>query len=77
MLTAKVFHDGKSQVVRLPKDLHFGPGTHEVSIRREGEALILEPLEREEWPEAFWQAFGGMPEGFERPKQICQEREDA
>lgn len=75
MLTAKVFKNGNSQAVRLPKELRFGPETHEVSIRREGEALVLEPLEREEWPETFWLAFGGMPEDFERPEQVRQERE--
>lgn len=76
MMTAKVFKNGNSQAVRLPKELRFGPETHEVSIRREGEALILEPLQKEEWPEEFWQAFGGMPEGFERPKQVRQLREE-
>jgi len=75
MATARVFKNGNSQAVRLPKEFRFGPETHEVSVRREGEAIILEPLEEEGWPESFWKAFGGMPEDFERPKQVRQERE--
>jgi hypothetical protein len=29
-----------------------------------------------EWPADFWRAFEGMPEGFERPAQVAQRRED-
>lgn len=73
---AKVFWSGHSQAVRLPKSFRFGPETEEVEIRREGETVILEPVPREDWPEEFWQAFGDMPEGFERPPQVPQVRED-
>lgn len=75
MATAKVFKNGNSQAVRLPKEFRFGPETHEVLIRREGETLILEPLAKEEWPQDFWKAFGDMPEDFERPAQVRQSRE--
>ena len=40
--TAKVFMTGRSQVVRLPKEFRFTP--NEVRIRKEGNAVILEPL---------------------------------
>lgn len=39
---AKVFWSGRSQAVRLPKEFRFE--TEEVSIRRQGRAVILEPL---------------------------------
>jgi antitoxin VapB len=39
---AKVFANGRSQAVRLPKE--FRLSCSEVSIRREGQALILEPV---------------------------------
>ena len=39
---AKVFWSGRSQAVRLPKIYRFETG--EVSIRREGRAVVLEPL---------------------------------
>ncbi|HEY3568595.1 MAG TPA: type II toxin-antitoxin system VapB family antitoxin [Thermoanaerobaculia bacterium] len=75
-MTAKIFWSGNSQAVRLPKEFRFEPGTEEVAIRREGEQIILEPVKAEEWPEDFWRAFEGMPEGFERPAQVPQKRED-
>ena len=67
---------GNSQAVRIPKEYRFAAGMEEVSIRREGDQIILEPLEEREWPEEFWAAFGEMPEDFERPRQIPQVRED-
>ena len=72
---AKIFWSGNSQAVRLPKAFRFPHGTEEVEIRRQGERLVLEPVRPQEWPESFWQAFGGMPEGFERPTQQRQDRE--
>ena len=75
-MTAKIFWSGNSQAVRLPKEFRFEPGTEEVAIRREGEQIILEPVKAEEWPEDFWRAFEGMPEGFERPAQTPGKRED-
>jgi antitoxin VapB len=41
--TAKLFMHGRSQAVRLPKEFRL-PG-QEVSVRRLGRALILEPIE--------------------------------
>ncbi len=38
---AKIFWNGRSQAVRLPKEYRFA--TSEVSIRREGDKVILEP----------------------------------
>lgn len=57
--TAKVFVHGGSQAVRLPKAYRFD--TKEVLIRKEGDAVILEPKPADrrmprtddEW-EAFW-----------------------
>jgi antitoxin VapB len=39
---ARLFMNGRSQAVRLPRAFRF-QGT-EVSVRREGEAVILEPV---------------------------------
>ncbi|MER8673820.1 MULTISPECIES: type II toxin-antitoxin system VapB family antitoxin [unclassified Mesorhizobium] len=39
---AKVFWSGRSQAVRLPKEFRFE--ADEVSIRRHGRTVILEPL---------------------------------
>ena len=42
MGTAKIFWTGRSQAVRLPKEFRFD--TEEVRIRRDGDAVILEPI---------------------------------
>ncbi|HVT17678.1 MAG TPA: type II toxin-antitoxin system VapB family antitoxin [Thermoanaerobaculia bacterium] len=75
MSTAKVFWTGHSQAVRLPKEFRFANEVEEVSIHREGDRIVLEPVRPEEWPEEFWSAFGGMPEGFVRPAQVRQRRD--
>jgi antitoxin VapB len=51
-LRAKLFLNGRSQAVRLPKAFRF-EGADEVEIRREGDAVILTPVRRTEWPEGF------------------------
>jgi antitoxin VapB len=75
MAVAKIFWSGHSQAVRLPKAFRFPREIKEVADRRQGERIILEPVRPREWPESFWQAFGDMPEGFERPAQQRQSRE--
>ena len=62
-LRAKIFQNGRSQAVRLPKEFRFA-GT-EVSIRREGESVILEPVQREAWPRGYWQRLAEAKFDFE------------
>lgn len=40
--TAKIFMTGRSQAVRLPKEFRFEGS--QVKIRREGNAVVLEPM---------------------------------
>ena len=47
MHIAKIFKNGRSQAVRIPKDCAFD-GVTELSVRREGQRLILEPV-RKSW----------------------------
>jgi antitoxin VapB len=49
---AKLFQNGRSQAVRLPKEFRF-PGD-EVMLRREGDAVILEPVRAKSWPRGYW-----------------------
>lgn len=54
---AKLFQHGGSQAVRLPKAFRF-EGT-EVSVRRDGEAVVLEPVKANQPPtqkemDDFW-----------------------
>ena len=65
--TAKIFKNGRSQAVRLPKAFRFKGS--EVKIRKEGEKVILEPLERDHWPEGFWDDFTPDPE-FRTPEPL-------
>ncbi len=56
--TAKLFRNGRSQAVRLPKDFRFSGD--EVKIRREGDAVILEPMGSQSWPRGYWERLREM-----------------
>ncbi|MBI4540449.1 MAG: AbrB/MazE/SpoVT family DNA-binding domain-containing protein [Gemmatimonadetes bacterium] len=49
---AKLFWNGRSQAVRLPKEFRFEG--EEVAIRREGDRVILEPIRKRDWPVGYW-----------------------
>lgn len=57
---AKLFRNGRSQAIRLPKELRFDEDETEVRIRREGNCLIVESID--EWPDEFWTLFGSVPD---------------
>lgn len=42
MRTVSIFRNDRNQAIRLPKDLEF-PGVTELSIEREGDAIVLRP----------------------------------
>lgn len=74
MQTAKIFQNGRSQAIRLPKAFRL-PGT-EVKISRDGNRIILEPLEQswDDWLLAIEQFSDDfMAQGREQP--AMQERE--
>jgi antitoxin VapB len=64
---AKLFSYGRSQAVRLPKEFRFKGDR--VKIKREGKRVILEPMERTEWPDHFWELFSPDLD-FEVPKPL-------
>lgn len=45
MLT-RVFKSGNSLAVRIPKELNFGEPMQDVEIERQGEVLIVRPVQR-------------------------------
>ena len=47
MQTAKIFKNGRSQAVRIPKDFAF-EGVIELTVQKVGQKLILEPV-RKSW----------------------------
>jgi antitoxin VapB len=66
--TAKLFMHGRSQAVRLPKEYRFEGA--EVRVRKVGNNVILEPLEKPSFDVEAWyarlDALGGadfLPEG--------------
>lgn len=71
MTTAKVFMSGRSQAVRIPKDLRFD--TDEVYIRRTPEGLLLTPKRGQRLGDLLAEAFDRLPVhddgSFARPDQ--------
>jgi len=73
--TAKIFQNGRSQAVRLPKEFRL-PGK-EVNISKQGNKIILEPIESswEQWFLSFGQFSSDfMDKGREQP-DVAQERD--
>ena len=75
METAKIFENGRSQAVRLPKKFRFN--TDEVIVQQLGDAVILVPME------SMWQTFMDGLNSFTddifedgRDQGIQQEREN-
>ena len=63
---AKIFHNGGSQAIRLPKSCRFPDGLREVVARRVGRKVVLEPAD--EWTPQFLATLGAWNEDIERPK---------
>lgn len=64
---AKLFPNGRSQAVRLPKAFRL-PGK-EVLVHREGNRVILEPVDdpprdANGWPIGFWERLAELREGL-------------
>jgi antitoxin VapB len=66
---AKLFQNGGSQAVRLPKDCRFPEDQTEVVVRRKGRRVILEPADV--WPSSFVRCLGAWRESIERPRQVA------
>ena len=74
MMTAKVFENGRSQAIRLPKECRFN--TDEVAVNRIGEIVLLMP-KTNKWS-SFMQAIDMFSDDFMRDGRdgsLEQERE--
>ncbi|MCR5119445.1 MAG: antitoxin [Lachnospiraceae bacterium] len=74
MMTAKVFENGRSQAVRLPKEYRFSDD--EVMINKIGDIVILYPM-TDKW-DSFRKAVNMFSDDFMadgRASDIMQERE--
>ncbi len=75
MMTAKIFENGRSQAVRLPKECRFN--TDEVNVNRIGDIVLLMP-KTNRWS-SFMQAIDMFSEDFMengRSGGLEQEREE-
>ncbi len=74
MMTAKVFENGRSQAVRLPKECRFS--SDEVMVNKIGDIVILLPKQNK-W-DSFMRAIDMFSDDFMaegRAKDMVQERE--
>ena len=69
MERAKIFQDGGSQAVRLPKSCWFPEGQREVLVKRVGRSVILEMPD--EWTDDFVRMLGAWNEPIEMPRSQC------
>jgi virulence-associated protein VagC len=67
MTTVEIVETGNGQSIPLPEEFRFKTGT--ISIRRQGEAVILEPVKPAHWPEGFFDAIRIDDPAFVRPNQ--------
>jgi antitoxin VapB len=65
--TAELVDTDKGQFVQLPDEFRL-PGPR-VSIRRDGSAVVLEPLKTLDWPPGFFDAIRIDDPAFQRPDQ--------
>jgi antitoxin VapB len=74
MYTAKIFKNGMSQAVRLPKECRFDE--KEVYVRKIGSVVLLIP-KHDLWKSA-WESLSMFTEDFmeERNQPIVQKREE-
>jgi virulence-associated protein VagC len=67
MKTVEIVETDKGQAVPLPEEFRFASRT--VSIRRDGEAVILEPIKPSQWPNRFFETIRIDDPAFVRPDQ--------
>ncbi len=67
MKVAEIVRAEGSQLVRLPDEFHLEGDT--VSIRRQGEAIVLEPVKPATWPPEFFDRIRIDDPAFARPSQ--------
>jgi virulence-associated protein VagC len=65
--TAEILNTAAGQAVVLPEGFRFD--TPLVAIRREGQAVILEPTKPSTWPAGFFESIRVDDPAFRRPEQ--------
>ena len=67
MKTAEIVETDQGQTVRIPEEFRFAADS--VSIRKAGEAVILEPIKGSRWPDRFFDDIHIDDPAFARPAQ--------
>jgi virulence-associated protein VagC len=67
MEIATITLEGDHQLVRLPKEIHIDAKA--VSVRQDGENIVLAPLRPTAWPQGFFDEIHIDDPNFERPPQ--------
>jgi antitoxin VapB len=63
---ASLFRSNRNQAVRIPKDMEFPEGVKKVTIRKEGDKIILSPAVD------FWEAFFAEGPNLDFPERAPQ-----
>ncbi len=66
-MTTTLFTNGRSQAVRIPKELRFKGRV--ISIRRLGDGVLLVPVKASTWPDGFFERIRIDDANFTRPDQ--------
>jgi antitoxin VapB len=66
METAKIFMNGRSEAVRLPKSCRFG--SDEIYVKKVGSIVLLVPKDKT-W-EVFMQSLDGFSADFMNPRPL-------
>jgi hypothetical protein len=67
MKVAEIVRANGSQLVKLPEEFHMDGNV--VIIRRQGEAIVLEPVRPTTWPPGFFERIRIDDPAFARPPQ--------
>jgi virulence-associated protein VagC len=67
MITVRIVETSQGQAILLPEEFRFTTPT--VSIRRQGDAVILEPIQPTHWPGHFFEDIHIEDPAFTRPPQ--------
>lgn len=74
MTTAKLFQNGRSQAIRLPKEYRFDVPNNEVLIKRLGKAIVL--ISKSELKGVFLGSLSKFPDDFEIEKNPTSSKRD-
>jgi antitoxin VapB len=66
-MTTTLFMNGRSQAVRIPKEMRLPSG--EVEIERWGEGVLIRPAKPKRWPAGYFASIRIGDKGFARPEQ--------